>query len=32
VLVCTSLQTHRPEPFPDDLRTALAARILETPS
>ena len=25
VLVCTSLDTHRPQPFPDDLRAALAA-------
>ncbi len=24
VLVCTSLQTHRPQPLPDDLRHALA--------
>lgn len=23
VLVCTSLQTHQPQPFPDDLRAAL---------
>ncbi|HEX2011385.1 MAG TPA: thioesterase family protein [Roseateles sp.] len=23
VLVCTSLDTHRPQPFPDDLRAAL---------
>jgi 4-hydroxybenzoyl-CoA thioesterase len=29
VLVCTSLRTHRPEPFPDDLRAALAARFQE---
>ena len=25
VLVCTSLDTHRSQPFPDDLRAALAA-------
>jgi 4-hydroxybenzoyl-CoA thioesterase len=34
VLVCTSLQTHRPQPLPDDLRAALEraqAGAQETP-
>jgi 4-hydroxybenzoyl-CoA thioesterase len=28
VLVCTSLETHKPEPFPTDLRAALERAVL----
>jgi len=31
VLVCTSLKTHRPQAFPDDLRRALASAQDPTP-
>jgi 4-hydroxybenzoyl-CoA thioesterase len=31
VLVCTSLETHKPQPFPDDLRAALE-RVLGEPA
>jgi 4-hydroxybenzoyl-CoA thioesterase len=30
VLVCTSLQTHKAQPFPDDLRAALARAVGDT--
>jgi 4-hydroxybenzoyl-CoA thioesterase len=29
VLVCTSLQTHRPQPLPDDLRSALMPYLVQ---
>ncbi len=29
VLVCTSLETHRPQPIPDDLRRAMAPYVEE---
>lgn len=31
VLVCTSLETHRPIPFPDDLRAALERALGDKP-
>jgi 4-hydroxybenzoyl-CoA thioesterase len=27
VLVCTSLETHRPQPWPEDIRAALAQQL-----
>ena len=32
VLVCTSLETHRPIPLPDDIRQAIAPYVAETPA